>query len=156
MPYFFFIVLFFRALSLEGAAEGVAYLFNPKWSKLFAFEIWVDAVIQVFFQFSIANSGIVNLSSMKPKREKFLSGVYIIPASLVACGMLCALNVFMYLGHFTHELGISIDSLTLSGPELSFNIFPKALAILPLPNLWVAVFFISMVFLGIDSEFAFL
>ena len=76
----------------------------------------MDAAVQVFYQFNIAISGIVNLASMKPKREKFLSGIYIIPASLIACGMLCALNVFMYLGHFTHEMGISIDSLTLSGP----------------------------------------
>jgi SNF family Na+-dependent transporter len=68
---------------------------------LFSFGIWVDAAVQVFFQFNIAISGIINLSSMKPKRERFLSGVYIIPASLVVCGMLCALNVFMYLGHFT-------------------------------------------------------
>jgi len=70
--------------------------------------------------------------------------------------MLCALNVFMYLGHFTSELGIRIDELTLSGPELSFNIFPKALSILPFPNLWIILFFVSMVLLGIDSEFAFL
>ena len=31
LPYFFFIVLFIRALSLDGAVEGVAYLFEPKW-----------------------------------------------------------------------------------------------------------------------------
>jgi SNF family Na+-dependent transporter len=37
MPYFFFIILFIRALSLEGAFEGVLYLFKPKWSKLFGF-----------------------------------------------------------------------------------------------------------------------
>ncbi len=33
-------------------------------------------------------------------------GVYLIPVGIVTCGMLCALNIFMYLGYFTNELGI--------------------------------------------------
>lgn len=78
-------------------------------------------------------------------------GVYIIPLSIVICGMLCALNIFMYLGHFCQQENVDLKTLSLSGPELSFNIFPKALAILPWPNLWVLFFFIAMVFLGIDS-----
>lgn len=55
-------------------------------------------------------------------------------------------------------MGISIDhpSLTLGGPELSFNVLPKALAMLPMPNLWIFVFFITMVLLGIDSFFGML
>jgi SNF family Na+-dependent transporter len=46
---------------------------------------------------------------------------------------------------------MDIRNLALSGTELSFNIFPKALAILAWPNLWVFLFFLAMVFLGIDS-----
>ena len=83
---------------------------------MFGAQIWIDAIVQVFFQVSIAISGIVNLSSMKPRREKFMLGIYLIPFSVVLCGMLCALIVFIYLGHFTNEMGISIDQLTLSGP----------------------------------------
>ena len=43
--------------------------------------------------------------------------------------------------------------MDLAGPSLSFNIFPKALAILPFPNFSIFFFFLSMVFLGIDTEF---
>ena len=39
---------------------------------------------------------------------------------------------------------------------MSFNIFPKALAILPFPNLWVLLYFDALVFLGIDTEFGYL
>ena len=62
----------------------------------------------------------------------------------------------MYLGHFCLEEGLNINDLTLAGPELSFNIFPKALSILPFPNFWVLLFFIAMVFLGIDTEFGYI
>jgi SNF family Na+-dependent transporter len=48
---------------------------------------------------------------------------------------------------------IDHPDLKLSGPELSFSVLPKALSLLPLSNLWIFVFFITMVLLGIDSLF---
>ena len=151
VPYFFFLILLIRAFFLEGAVVGLKYLLVPDFSKLFGFQIWIDAIVQVFYQMTVACSGIINLSSLKPKTEKFMLGIYIIPISIIVCGMMCALNIFMYLGHFCYEADLDIGELTLLGPELSFNVFPKALAILPWPNLWVLCFFIAMVFLGIDS-----
>lgn len=41
----------------------------------------------------------------------------------------------------------------MSGPELSFSVLPKALALLPMANMWIFCFFLTMVFLGIDSQF---
>ena len=105
LPYCFFLILGIRALFLDGAVTGLKYLFWPKWEKLFSSGIWIDAIVQVFFQMTIACSGIVNLSSLKPKKERFLEGIYLIPLSLVLCGLLCALNIFMYLGHFCSEFG---------------------------------------------------
>jgi len=49
---------------------------------------------------ALAGGGIMSFSSMKPKGEKHLKGIYIIPCSIVLCGMLSAINIFMYLGHF--------------------------------------------------------
>ena len=100
MPYLFFIILGIRGLFLTGAIDGIKYLFIPDFRKLFQVEIWIDAVVQVFFQMTVACSGIINLSSLKPKKESFLIGIYIIPISLVICGMLCSINIFAYLGHF--------------------------------------------------------
>lgn len=83
-------------------------------------------------------------------------GIYIIPISLIVCGMLCAINIFIYLGHFCEQENVDIRDINLLGVELSFNVFPKALAILPWPNLWVFCFFVAMVFLGIDSQFGYM
>ena len=49
-----------------------------------------------------------------------------------------------------------MTDLKLSGPALAFIVFPKALTILPLSNLWAILFFITLILLGIDSEFGFL
>lgn len=68
MPYFFFFIMLIRALFLEGSGVGLKYLFVPDFTKLFAVDIWIDAIVQVFFQMTVACSGIINLSSLKPKK----------------------------------------------------------------------------------------
>ena len=68
MPYIFFFVLVIRAFFLSGAMTGLKYLLVPDFSKLFSSQIWIDAIVQVFYQMTVAVSGIVNLSSLKPKK----------------------------------------------------------------------------------------
>lgn len=68
MPYGLFIVLAIRGVFLDGAWDGIEYLLVPDFSKLFAIELWVDAIVQVFYQVSVGVSTIVNLSSLKPKK----------------------------------------------------------------------------------------
>ena len=68
LPYVFFLIMMVRGFFLSGAGTGLKYLFLPDFTKLFGVEIWIDAVVQVFYQMSVACSGIINLSSMKPKK----------------------------------------------------------------------------------------
>ena len=98
------------------------------------------------------------MSTAKAKRENIITSVLLVPLSLVVCGLLSALTIFIYMSHLCLQSGFSIDdpSLKLSGAELSFNVLPKALMMLPLPNLWVFIFFSTMVLLAIDSEFGLL
>ena len=59
----------------------------------------------------------------------------------------------MFVNYEAKMMGVEFEDLSLSGLELSFNVFPKALSTLPLPNLWVFLFYLTMVCLGIDSLF---
>ena len=153
VPYIFFFILMMKGFSLDGSDDGLKYLFEPDLTKLATVTIWIDAIVQVFYQMGIGSSVLLNLSSMIKKQHPLVQSLYVIPVSLVVCGMLCAINVFMYLGHFCKMEGVDLHTLNLSGPELSFNIFPKALSILPWCNLWIILFFLCMVFLGIDTMF---
>ncbi len=92
---------------------------------------------------------------MKARRDDIWKSVLLVPIGLLLCGILSALTIFIYLSHFCTMSGLTIDSpeLHLSGLELSFNVIPKALCLLPLSNLWVFIFFFTMILLGIDSEF---
>lgn len=154
-PFFIFFILIARGIFLEGALDGIIYLFKPNWSLLWTPSIWIDATTQVFYQLSIGMGCIINLSCQKARRDDILKSVVIVPIGLVLCGLLSALTIFIYLSHFCLINGMTIGDprINISGFELSFSVLPKALLLLPMPNLWVFIFFSAMVLLGIDSEF---
>lgn len=39
-----------------------------------------------------------------------------------------------------------------AGPGLAFIAYPRAVAMMPVPQLWAVSFFIMIIFLGLDSE----
>lgn len=106
-PYILFVIMFVRGISLPGAVNGLKMLFQFK-GNLLSPTVWFEAIIQVFYQLTLACSGIIHMSSMKPKTQPFLSGLYWILLSVLACGLLCAGNIFIYLGHFSNQIGVSI------------------------------------------------
>merc|ERR1712038_751913 len=68
--------------------------------------------------------------------------------------ILCGVCVFSPLGSLAYSQGTTVDNVVTQGPGLVFVVFPHALSQLPLPQLWAVIFFLMLVFLGIDSQFA--
>lgn len=107
--------MFIRGMFLPGATDGLKLLFQLK-GNVFNPTVWFEAIIQVFYQLTLACSGIVHMSSMRPKTQPFVNGLYLILIAVLVCGLLCASNIFIYLGHFSHLIGVSIHDITLQGP----------------------------------------
>lgn len=49
-------------------------------------------------------------------------------------------------------MNVDIHSLQISGPELTFIVYPAALQLMPFGNLWAALFFLVLITLGIDTQ----
>lgn len=53
---------------------------------------------------------------------------------------------------FTLEVTNSdISTVVTGGPALAFITYPEAIGMLPFPQLWAALFFLMLFFLGLDS-----
>lgn len=52
-PYVILITLLFRAVTLDGASDGLWYFITPDWSKLKEASTWIDGATQIFFGYSV-------------------------------------------------------------------------------------------------------
>jgi len=155
-PYFFLIVFLFRGVFLDGAWDGIKFLFAVDWSKLFNLTTWYRAANQVLFQYSLATGTLFAFASYKESHQSLMKPAFIIPGITALTGILCGLTVFTYMGHMAKVAGVSLNELPLSGPDLVFVAYPAALTLMPGSTIWSILFFVMLFFLGIDTEFAFM
>ena len=67
--------------------------------------------------------------------------------------MLAAIVIFLFMGNFSYLANIPINKIPLSGPDLTFIIYPTSLTMMPFANFWCFLFFAIMILLGIDTQF---
>jgi solute carrier family 6 (neurotransmitter transporter, taurine) member 6 len=154
LPYFLIIAFVIRALTLEGSDLGLAYLFKPKWELLLEAKVWVNAAAQNFNSIGIAFGSMISFASYnKFSNRIFRDALTICLVDGCTC-IIAGICVFSTLGNLAYEQNKTVDEVVSSGPGLVFIAYPQALAKMPFPQLWAAVFFAMLLCLGIDSQFA--
>jgi len=75
---------------------------------------------------------------------------------LINCGtsFLAGLVVFSVLGFMATEAGIGVEELQMQGSGLAFVAYPQAIAQMPAGQLFAVLFFVMVICLGVDSQFA--
>ena len=70
--FIFFILLFIRSITLEGAMEGVKFMFVPDWSYLTG-KTFLLALGQAFFSLSVGVCAMMSYSSYLSKEEEIVA-----------------------------------------------------------------------------------
>ncbi|XP_012261870.2 sodium-dependent nutrient amino acid transporter 1-like [Athalia rosae] len=152
-PYAMMIILLIRAVTLEGAGEGILFFLTPKWDKLLEPTVWYAAITQCFFSLTVCLGAIIMFSSYNGFRHTLYRDVMIVTTLDTFTSIMAGCTVFGIMGNLAYETNAtSIDSVVRSGSGLAFISYPEALARFPaVPQLFSALFFIMMFVLGVGS-----
>ncbi|CAI8010278.1 Sodium- and chloride-dependent glycine transporter 2 [Geodia barretti] len=158
-PYLILMCLFFRAVTLDGAGDGIRFLFLPdkgfQWAKLFSPQVWLEASTQIFFSLGVATGALIALSSYTKPHYNALTDSLIVCLINSATSIFSAIVVFSIIGFKAKQTNINLnEELVSDGPGLAFVVFTEAIIHMPLSPLWAVLFFIMLMLLGVDSQFA--
>ncbi|XP_076293223.1 sodium-dependent nutrient amino acid transporter 1 [Lasioglossum baleicum] len=155
-PYVIMISLLIRAVTLEGAMNGIVFFIKPNWSKLFEAKVWYAAVTQCFFSLSVCFGGVVMYSSYNDFRHNIYRDVIVVTTLDTFTSLIAGFTIFGILGNLAHELGTDdIANVVKGGTGLAFVSYPDAIAkFTVLPQLFSVLFFLMLFVLGIGSAIA--
>ena len=149
MPLFFILllVLIFRAITLPGSAEGLAFYLKPDWSTVNA-GTFLGALGQAFFSLSLGMGAIITYGSYLQKKENLptSSGSVVGLDTLIA--ILAGLIIFPAL---FSVLSLSQVEETGGGPGLIFIALPNIFHALPMSWLFSVLFFALLLVAALTS-----
>ena len=146
----FIIVIF--SLTLPGAYIGLGELFNPDWSSIWHFDIWMAAFGQIFFSLSLGmGAGFTYASYTNDDIDLISSGLCVVMANS-AFENFAALGVFSILGYMSLQSGTPVSEIVSQGTTLIFVAYPQVFNILGTVGLILGpLFFFTVYVAGITS-----
>ncbi|XP_058829535.1 sodium-dependent nutrient amino acid transporter 1-like [Topomyia yanbarensis] len=152
-PYVIIFILLIRSVTLPGAWNGIKYFFTPDWNKLLTIEVWYEAVTQCFFSLTICFGGLIVYSSFNNFHNDIYRHAVIITWLDTFTSLISGCIVFAIIGHLAHVTEQpDIRKVVKSGPGLTFETYPDAIAKFDfLPQLFSILFFFMLFLLGIGT-----
>lgn len=131
-------ILAVKALTLEGAAQGLQFYLKPDWSKIAAnpAKILFEAMGQAFFTLSVGVGCMAIFGSYIDKEKSLVKESIIIILIDLLVAFLAGIIIFPACSTF----GISVDS----GPSLIFEALPKVFANMAGGRIWAIFFFLFL------------
>ena len=149
MPLLFvlIIVLGIRACTLDGAMEGIRFLFLPKFSELTSQGV-LSALGQAFFSLSIGMGVLLTYASYIKKSENLTS---------ISLQVICADTLIAILaGVAIFPAVFAFNIAPNSGPGLVFLTLPQVFQSMTFGQLWAILFFLLLTMAALTSSISLL
>jgi neurotransmitter:Na+ symporter, NSS family len=147
-----FLIIVIRALTLEGAVDGLNTFFKPNWDVILSGKVWVAAYGQIFFSLSIAFAIMITYSSYLPKKSDITNNAFITGFANSSVELLAGIGVFSALGFMAAQQGVPVQEVVSKGVILAFAVFPEIINNFPVASeLFGFLFFTCLVLAGLSS-----
>lgn len=147
------LIITVRGLTLPGASSGLNYLFQPDFSRILDYKVWVAAYGQIFFTLSIGFAIMIAYSSYLPKKSDIVNNGFITALGNCGFSLLAGIGVFSIVGWMAQTTGKPFEEVVTQSVGLAFVAFPTAISQMPTaPQVFGVLFFLSLVFAGLSSH----
>ncbi|ALC48305.1 NAAT1 [Drosophila busckii] len=152
-PYVVLFALLGRAVTLEGAVDGILFFLKPQWGELLNPTVWKEAVVQCFFSLAVGCGPIIMFASYNRFSHSIYRDAMIVTTLDTLTSLLGGITIFAILGNLAHNLQIdNIREVVRSGTGLAFISYPDAISkFQAVPQLFSVLFFFMLFVLGIGS-----
>ncbi|MCC2596796.1 sodium-dependent transporter [Pusillimonas sp. MFBS29] len=135
MPLLFLLLLLLggASLTLDGAAQGLGFLFNPEWSKLSA-SVVLTAMGLAFFKLSIGMGTMMTYGSYFRDDQNIPVTAFRVMCADLCVSLLAGIAIFPAVFTFGFEPS--------SGPSLVFITIPAVFAQMPMGHVLMVMFFV--------------
>lgn len=144
MPALFILLIIFcvNSLSMPKASEGLAFLFNPDFSKITP-RVVVSALGQAFFSLSLGLGTMMTYGSYFSKDTRIVRSATITASLDTLVAILAGIIIFPAVFSF----GMS----PVQGPALVFEVLPSIFAQMPGAQIWSIMFFFLLFLASLTS-----
>ncbi|AKS39399.1 transporter [Anoxybacillus gonensis] len=147
-----FLIIVIRAVTLDGAIQGLNAFFKPNWDQIMNGKVWLAAYSQIFFSLSIAFAIMITYSSYLPKKSDITNNAFITGFANSGFELLAGIGVFSVLGFLAQQQGVEVSEVVKGGVGLAFVVFPQIINQFPAFNeLFGVLFFLSLTLAGLTS-----
>ncbi|XP_076447301.1 sodium- and chloride-dependent glycine transporter 2-like isoform X2 [Babylonia areolata] len=154
-PYVIVTILLIRGVTLPGAVDGIIFYVRPDFSRLSDVAVWMEAALQVFWSLGPCWGTIIAMASYNQFNNNCLRDSIFLTLACEGTSFYAGFAIFSVLGYMARESGLRVDEVVSSGPGLAFIVYPEAVSLMPLPQLWAVLFFFMVITLCFDSEIAY-
>ncbi|MFA5648602.1 MAG: sodium-dependent transporter [Bacteroidales bacterium] len=149
MPLLFVLILILciRSVTLDGAREGLAFLFKPDFSKVTG-KTFLYALGQAFFSLSLGMGALITYSSYFSKKENLASTAVQVALSDSLIAIMAGIMIFPAVFSFGIEPGC--------GPSLVFITLPGIFEQMPGGGIFGIIFFILLAVAALTSTISLL
>ncbi|MEX0987664.1 MAG: sodium-dependent transporter, partial [Bacteroidales bacterium] len=139
------VILVFRSLTLEGAREGLVFLFKPDFTQIreAPVQVILEALGQAFFSLSIGMGTLITYGSYIRRQENLANTAVSVAIADTCIAVIAGLAIFPAVFAFGINPG--------QGPELVYVTLPVIFQNMPGGLIWALLFFLLLCFAAITS-----